>query len=53
MLGLIAEEYIAKLEAEGKAVVTVGNTRWLLSKLEPTLGTHPNAKSARTNCSPG
>ena len=39
--GPIAEEYIAKLEAEGKAAVTVGKTRWLLSKLEPTLGTRP------------
>lgn len=37
----IAEEYIAKLEAEGRAGVTVGKTRWLLSKLSPSLGTRP------------
>ena len=42
--GPIAEEYIAKLEAEGKAAVTVTKTRWLLSKLEPTLGTRPIAE---------
>ena len=42
--GPIAEEYIAKLEAEGKAAVTVGKTRWLLSKLEPALGTRPIAE---------
>ena len=37
----IAEEYIAKLEAEGRAGVTVGKTRWLLSKLSPALGSRP------------
>jgi integrase len=37
----IAEEYIAKLEAEGRAVVTIGKTRWLLAKLRPALGTRP------------
>ncbi len=42
--GPIAEEYIAKLQAEGKAAVTVGKTRWLLSKLEPMLGTRPIAE---------
>ena len=42
--GPIAEEYIAKLEAEGRAAVTVGKTRWLLSKLAPTLGTRPIAE---------
>src|SRR5947209_7510442 len=37
----IAEEYIAKLEAEGKAAVTIAKTRWLLTKLSPALGTRP------------
>jgi integrase len=37
----IAEEYIAKLEAEGRADVTIGKTRWLLSKLSPALGSRP------------
>ena len=40
---VVADEYIAKLEAEGKAAVTVGKTRWLLSKLTPALGTRPVA----------
>ena len=39
--GGIAEEFIAKLEAEGKADVTVSKARWLLSKLTPVLGTRP------------
>ncbi len=39
----IAEEYIAKLEAEGKAAVTIAKTRWLLTKLSPALGTRPIA----------
>jgi len=42
--GPIAEEYIAKLEAEGRAAVTIGKTRWLLSKLEPALGSRPIAE---------
>jgi hypothetical protein len=37
----IAEEYIDKLEAEGRADVTIGKTRWLLSKLSPALGSRP------------
>ena len=37
----IAEEYIAKLDAEGKAAVTIRKTRWLLTKLSPALGTRP------------
>jgi len=40
----IAEEYIVKLEAEGRADVTVGKTRWLLSKLSPSLGLRPIAE---------
>ena len=37
----IADEYVAKLEAEGKAPVTIAKTRWLLTKLSPALGTRP------------
>jgi integrase len=37
----VADEYIAKSEREGRATVTVGKARWLLSLLEPTLGTRP------------
>ncbi|MEO6359500.1 MAG: integrase arm-type DNA-binding domain-containing protein [Sphingomicrobium sp.] len=37
----IADEYIAKLEAEGRALVTIDKTRWLLSKLSPALGSRP------------
>ena len=40
----IADEYIAKLEAEGKAPVTIAKTRWLLTKLSPALGTRPIAE---------
>lgn len=40
----IAEEYIAKLEAEGKAAVTIAKTRWLLTKLSPALGDRPIAE---------
>jgi integrase len=38
---VVAEEYIAKLEAEGRADVTIGKTRWLLGKLAPALGSRP------------
>lgn len=37
----VADEYIAKSEAEGRAAVTVGKARWLLSLLEPALGARP------------
>ena len=37
----VADEYIAKCEREGRADVTVGKARWLLSLLEPTLGSRP------------
>ena len=40
----IADEYIAKLEAEGKAPVTISKTRWLLTKLSPALGLRPIAE---------
>jgi integrase len=40
----IADEYIAKLEAEGKAAVTIAKARWLLTKLSPALGTRPIAE---------
>lgn len=42
--GAIAEEFIAKLEAENKADVTIAKTRWLLSKLSPSLGKRPIAE---------
>ena len=42
--GAIADEYIAKLVAEKKASVTIAKTRWLLSKLSPSLGTRPIAE---------
>jgi integrase len=42
--GGIAEEYVAKLKAEGKAAVTIAKTRWLLTKLSPALGTRPIAE---------
>ena len=42
--GGIAEEFIAKLEAEGKADVTVSKAHWLLSKLLPVLGARPIAE---------
>ena len=37
----IAEEYIIKLAAEGRAGVTIEKTRWLLGKLTPSLGARP------------
>lgn len=37
----IAKEYIAKIENEGRAAVTVKKTRWLLSLLEGDLGNRP------------
>ena len=40
----VADEFIAKLEAEGRADVTIGKTRWLLAKLTPALGTRPIAE---------
>ncbi|WP_017668163.1 integrase arm-type DNA-binding domain-containing protein [Sandarakinorhabdus sp. AAP62] len=42
--GAIAEEFIAKLEAENKADITIAKTRWLLSKLSPSLGKRPIAE---------
>ena len=42
--GGIAEEYIAKLEAEGKAAVTIAKARWPLTQLSPALGTRPIAE---------
>jgi integrase len=41
--GAIAAEYIAKLEAENKADVTIVKARWLFSKLSPSLGKRPIA----------
>ena len=37
----VAEEYVVKSEREGRAAVTVGKARWLLSLLEPALGPRP------------
>jgi len=37
----IAREYIAKIEKEGRAAITIKKTRWLLSLLEPDLGNRP------------
>jgi integrase len=37
----VANEYIAKCEKEGRADVTVGKAHWLLSLLEPALGSRP------------
>lgn len=37
----VSDEYIEKCEREGRADVTVGKARWLLSLLEPALGTRP------------
>jgi integrase len=42
--GGIAEEFIAKLDAEGKAAVTIAKARWLLTKLSPALGNRPIAE---------
>ncbi len=39
--GAIAGEFVAKLEAEKKADVTISKLRWLLGKLTPALGTRP------------
>lgn len=37
----VADEYIAKCEREGRADVTVGKARWLLSLLEAAMGSRP------------
>jgi len=37
----VADEYIDKTEKEGRAAVTIGKARWLLSLLEPALGSRP------------
>ncbi|WP_425228560.1 tyrosine-type recombinase/integrase [Sphingomonas sp.] len=37
----VADEYIEKCEREGRADVTIGKARWLLSLLEPALGSRP------------
>lgn len=38
---VIADEYIAKSAREGRAAVTIGKTRWLLSLMEGDLGKRP------------
>ena len=37
----IAAEYVAKIEKEGRAAVTIKKTRWLLALLESDLGNRP------------
>lgn len=37
----VGEEYIAKLEKEGRAAATILKARWMLSLLLPTLATRP------------
>jgi integrase len=37
----VAEEYIEKSDREGRAAVTIGKARWLLSLLEPALSSRP------------
>jgi integrase len=37
----VADEYIEKSVREGRAAVTIGKARWLLSLLEPALGARP------------
>ena len=39
--GKIADEYVAKIEKEGRAAVTIGKTRWLLSLMRRDLGSRP------------
>ena len=39
--GSIANEYVSKIEREGRAAVTIKKTQWLLSLLEPHLGRRP------------
>lgn len=39
----IADEYLDKMEKEGKAPATLAKARWLLSKLRPALGHRPIA----------
>ena len=40
----VAEELIAKVEAEGRAAATLVKQRWFLSLLEPTIGERPIAE---------
>jgi len=37
----VAEEYVARLETEGRAETTISKTRWLLSFAYPTIGDLP------------
>lgn len=40
----VADEYIAKSEKEGRAAVTIGKTRWLLSLMDRDIGQRPIAE---------
>jgi integrase len=42
--GLLAKEYLSKLEKEGRAPTTVNKTRWLLEDLAGSLAKRPIAK---------
>lgn len=42
--GAIADEYLAKLEREGRAEATIGKITWLLTFARPSLGTRPIAE---------
>lgn len=42
----IAHEYVAKIEKEGRAAVTIKKTRWLVSLLEVDLGSRPISEIA-------
>ncbi|MEL7452868.1 MAG: integrase arm-type DNA-binding domain-containing protein [Pseudomonadota bacterium] len=42
--GKIADEYVAKIEKEGRASVTIKKTRWLLSLMASDLGNRPVAE---------
>lgn len=46
---LIAEEWVARLETEGRAEATLTKTRWLLDFAYPTLGNRPISQITATD----
>lgn len=42
----VGDEYLEKASREGRAAVTIGKSRWLLSLMEPDLGSRPVADIA-------
>ncbi|SDO20137.1 Integrase [Filomicrobium insigne] len=42
--GIVADEYVAKIEAEGRAPVTLDKARWLIDLARPTLAERPIAE---------